>query len=74
MKKEITLIKNGISYSARRASQTQLNEVKELFAQKGLDINECSCGTEVCHNGFIWICTSDLEDRCQWLISDWKCN
>jgi hypothetical protein len=71
---KIILERNGEERIAYPVSEIELQEVKEAFEEKRIKVNGCTCGQEVCHNGYVWRCAYGPSGRCQWFKSDWRCN
>lgn len=62
---KIVFERDGKEHNAYPVSEEKLNEVKEDLLGKGLDIHNCPCKQDVCLNGYWWICTYDLNNKCQ---------
>ena len=70
----IVLERDGVRTNAYPVTPDELKEAKEFLSEKGLNIDECECGTEECYNGYIWACSRGEDGVCRWYKSDWGCN
>jgi hypothetical protein len=71
---KIILERNGEERVAVPATPAELKAAEAEFKKLGLDINRCSCGAEVCWQGYVWRCAYGPSGECQWFKSDWRCN
>lgn len=73
--KKIIFERDGKEFFAYPATKEDFEKVKDDFIAKGLSIDNCNCGQDVCDiYGYWWICTTDLNNNCVWFRSDWRCN
>lgn len=71
---KIILERDGIEKVAIPATKEELSAAEVGFKELGFNINECSCGDEVCWGGYVWRCAYGPSGNCEWFKSDWQCN
>lgn len=71
---KIILERNGEERPAVPVSPEELERAAAAFKSQGRDIRECSCGDEICWEGYVWRCAYGPSGSCEWFQSDWQCN
>lgn len=68
----IILEKDGIEYSARPATNEELRTLEEKIKETG-NSTSCSCGQEMCLEGWVWRCMAAGGGECIWYITNIVC-